>query len=118
MESLRRSSEPATILADYYEYDCRATIDEFLDIVKTGDKAVLSRVIIFPLERPYPIPSITRDEFLERYHEVFDEEFVRTIIESDQFDWDSVGWRGLMLNNGLLWLNYDNQNLRRDLPGR
>lgn len=80
------SIQPATILADYYEYDCRATIDEFLDIVKTGNKAVLSRVIIFPLERPYPIPSITRDEFLERYHEVFDEEFVRTIIESDQFD--------------------------------
>lgn len=98
---------PTTVRADYYDYDCRTVIDRFVSTLRTGDWAELSRIIHFPLERPYPIPAIERDEFILRYHEVFDEEFVRTIVQSDLLDWASVGWRGIMLHNGLLWLNYD-----------
>ena len=99
--------QPTTVFADYSDYDCRAAIDKFLNIFGTGDKNDLSRIIDFPLVRPYPIPSIERDEFIVRYHEVFDDEFVRTIAASKLSDWSSVGWRGIMLHNGLLWIRYD-----------
>ena len=96
-----------TALADYDNYDCRAAIDRFVNTIRSNDKAELSRMILFPLERPYPVPPIERDEFVSRYHQVFDKELVRTIAESNLSDWDSVGWRGLMLDNGLVWIDYD-----------
>ena len=98
---------PTAALADYADYDCRAAIDRFLNTFKTDDKAELANLIHFPLRRAYPIPPIERGEFLKRYHEVFDEEFSRIILDADPTDWYAVGRRGIMLHNGLLWLDYD-----------
>ena len=98
---------PTAALADYADYDCQAAIDRFLNAFRTGDKAELAHLIHFPLGREYPIPAIERNEFLTRYHEVFDAEFSKIIIDADPTDWDAVGWRGIMLHNGLLWLHYD-----------
>ena len=105
--SLIGSLFPTDALADYFDYDCRAAIDRFVNTFRTGDNAELANVIHFPLDRKYPIPPIERDEFLARYHEVFDAELSRIIIDAEPTEWSAVGWRGIMLRNGLLWLDYD-----------
>lgn len=47
-------------------------------------------------------------EFLKRYTEVFDDSLTKMIVNSDPAkDWSAVGWRGIMLFNGELWLDYD-----------
>jgi hypothetical protein len=82
-------------------------ISDFIACVKQQDKQELSKKIVFPLKREYPLPSIkNKQEFLSRYNEVFDDSLVKMITTSAPGkDWSKMGWRGLMLRNGQLWLN-------------
>jgi hypothetical protein len=84
-------------------------IRPFIEAVKNNDSRKIVNLIHYPLHRRYPIPYIyNQQEMLERYDQVFDEELIDTIKNSSiETDWDDVGWRGIMLNNGLIWLDYD-----------
>ncbi|GLQ03466.1 hypothetical protein GCM10007914_23470 [Pseudoalteromonas tetraodonis GFC] len=55
------------------------------------------------------MPDIKNEvEFITRFDEVFDEELVGVIASSNiDTDWDKVGWRGIMLNNGIVWVDKD-----------
>ena len=44
---------------------------------------------------------------LEHYEDVFDETITTRISESELTDWSYMGWRGIMLDHGVVWLNYD-----------
>jgi hypothetical protein len=81
----------------------------FITAVKSGSIEKLSTKISFPLKRAYPIPPIkNKQEFAKRYREVFDDELTKKIINSKALtDWSDVGWRGIMLLNGELWLDTD-----------
>jgi hypothetical protein len=81
----------------------------FIATVKSGSIEKLSNKVSFPLKRAYPIPPIkNKQEFAKRYREVFDDEFTKKIINSKPLtDWSDVGWRGIMLLNGELWLDTD-----------
>ena len=76
---------------------------------KTQDKTAIAAHIRYPLKRQYPLPDIKNEaEFINRFDEVFDDELVAVIGSSNiNTDWDSVGWRGIMLNNGVMWLDTD-----------
>lgn len=76
---------------------------------KTQDRAAIAAHIRYPLKRRYPLPDIKNEaEFITRFDEVFDDELVAVIGSSNiNTDWDSVGWRGIMLNNGVMWLDTD-----------
>lgn len=57
----------------------------------------------------YPIPDIKDEaELINRFDEVFNDELTAVIASSNiDTDWDSVGWRGIMLNNGVMWVDTD-----------
>jgi len=76
---------------------------------KTHDKTAIAAHIRYPLKRQYPLPDIKNEaEFITRFDEVFDEELVAVIASSNiDTDWDKVGWRGIMLNNGVMWVDTD-----------
>ncbi len=63
--------------------------------------------VYFPLKRQFPIPEIkNKNDLLNRFDEVFDEFFIKEIINSNTTkDWSQVGWRGIMFENGYLWLS-------------
>ena len=85
---------------------------DYIDCIKSHNKEKLVAKTIFPFEREYPIPKIKNSqEFLKRYKEVFDDSLVEMIVKSKpSVDWSEVGWRGIMLFDGQLWLN-QNGNL-------
>jgi len=87
----------------------RPVVIAFINAVKSGNVEKLSSKIDYPLNRAYPIPPIkNKQEFMTRYHEVFDDNLVKKIINSKiATDWSDVGWRGLMLLRGELWLDTD-----------
>jgi hypothetical protein len=89
--------------------DNRKVIIDFINCIKNKDKDELSIRILFPLGREYPIPDIkNKEEFLKRYAEVFDDSLTKMIVNSNlNTDWKVVGYRGKMLFNGILWLDYD-----------
>lgn len=65
----------------------------------------ISSIISFPLYRQYPIPPIKdKEEFKQRFSEVFDQVLIDKIANSKIEQWSKMGWRGIMLGNGLLWI--------------
>lgn len=99
--------------ANAIEQKHRNVVKSFIEAVKSSNRAQLANYISYPLGRDLPIPSIkNKQQFLERYYEVFDENLIKMIVDSDlEKDWTAMGWRGIMLRNGQLWLDYDGKIL-------
>lgn len=58
----------------------------------------------------YPIPPVSREDFMTRFDEVLDDKLIQLIAESDiDQDWSDVGWRGIMLNHGVVWVDFDDK---------
>lgn len=87
----------------------RDEVQYFIDCMKKKDLVALNELISYPLTRAYPIPSI-KDfaELRTRFSEVFDDSLITLITTSDvKKDWSQMGWRGIMLGSGTLWLQDD-----------
>lgn len=84
-----------------------SSVESVIKAFKSENKKVISALIEFPINRNKPLtPIIDKYEFLAKYDEVFDKELINIISNSKkEQDWSSVGWRGVMLGNGLIWLN-------------
>lgn len=84
-------------------------ISKFIQEVKSGDKEAISKHVRYPLNRDYPIPPINnKAEFVKRYNEIFDKVLIEKITKSNPAkDWSEVGWRGIMLNQGDMWIDID-----------
>lgn len=84
-------------------------ISKFILEVKNNDKEAVSKHFKFPFKREYPIPSVKdKQDFIKRYNQIFDKVLIEKITKSDPAkDWSEVGWRGIMLNRGDLWMDTD-----------
>ncbi|OMQ12364.1 hypothetical protein [[Flexibacter] sp. ATCC 35103] len=84
-------------------------IKTFIDNVKNNKKEAVANIIRYPLNRDYPIPSVkNKADFIKRYDQIFDADLKNEIIKSNPAkDWSQVGWRGIMLNQGSIWIDED-----------
>jgi TM2 domain-containing membrane protein YozV len=82
-------------------------VQTFVRLVGTADKEKLADIVSYPLSREFPIPAIkNKSEFVQRYKEIFDDSLAFVIVSSNlENDWSEIGWRGIMLNDGLVWLS-------------
>ena len=84
-------------------------VRNFIETVKTKNKDKICSLVRYPLTREYPIPEVkNKNELLKRFDEVFDIKLVNLIVKSKvNTDWSDVGWRGIMLFDGEVWLDFD-----------
>ncbi|WP_316634801.1 hypothetical protein [uncultured Flavobacterium sp.] len=84
-------------------------VKSFIDNVKSDDKEAIGDLVLYPLNREYPIPDmVDKADFVKRYSEIFDEVLKNEITKSDPAkNWSDMGLRGLMLNQGDIWLDTD-----------
>jgi len=83
-----------------------ANINKVITLFKAKDLEKISNIIDFPLRREYPIPSIkSKAEFIQRFSQVFDKNLIDKIAKSKAEQWSEVGWRGIMLENGMIWID-------------
>jgi hypothetical protein len=84
-------------------------IKSFIVNVKNGKKEAVAGMIKYPFGREYPIPTIkNKAEFVKRYDQIFDATLKNKIIKSNPAkDWSEMGWRGIMLNQGDIWMDTD-----------
>lgn len=81
------------------------SINNVIAIFKEKNIDRISSIISFPLYRQYPIPQIKdKEDFKKRFNEVFDQILIDKIGNSKIEQWSEVGWRGIMLENGVLWM--------------
>ncbi|MGL6559357.1 hypothetical protein ACSZNH_22285 [Aeromonas dhakensis] len=84
-------------------------VQKVIDAAKARDQQALARQIKYPFKREYPIPAIKSPaEMVARFDEVFDEVILKRIASSRAGqDWQAMGWRGIMLGSGEVWLDFD-----------
>lgn len=86
-------------------------VQKFKDAVKTDNPTIIGDYVSYPFERTNPLPDIeNKSAFIQNYEYIFDNDLKKKIVESLPSDWEKMGWRGIMLDNGILWLN-DNGKL-------
>ena len=83
-----------------------ANINNVIKLFKQKNIDSISTIINFPLNREYPIPSIKNaNELKQRFFEVFDKSLIEKIANSKIEQWSEVGWRGIMFENGIVWID-------------
>lgn len=89
--------------------DEKRIVENFINIIKENNINKLSNLIAYPLNREYPLQKIVNKEgFIKYYDVIFDKNFISLIINSNfNEDWRTVGWRGIMFDNGLLWMDFN-----------
>jgi len=81
-------------------------VKDFVNCIKGDLRGKIASEAHFPIRRQYPIPPVIDSvDFLNRFSEIFDKTLLDQIKGSKiPDDWSHVGWRGIMLHNGVLWL--------------
>ena len=81
-------------------------IKHFVKALAERDADALKEHVGFPFKREYPLhPIKTIEEFVAAIPQLFEEEDIKGMQDIDE--WESVGWRGYMYKNGLVWLSED-----------
>ncbi|WP_339653655.1 hypothetical protein [Flavobacterium frigidarium] len=89
-----------------------ASIQVLIDLFKEKDVKQIANHISYPLKRQYPIPSINnKEEFIQRFSEVFDNVLIEKVANSKIEQWSEVGWRGIMFDNGSVWMANSDGNI-------
>lgn len=105
IDSAASEIQEAMEASDELEVAEKDSILRMTSLFKAKNIDAISEKISYPLEREYPIPSIKdKAEFKQRFQEVFDAFLVAKIANSKIEDWSEVGWRGIMLDNGEVWM--------------
>lgn len=102
------------ILAQNEMLDAHKTkaIQQVINLFKNNDVKGISDIVSYSLRREYPITSVkNKQEFVKRFHQIFDKPLVNLISKSKISDWSEVGWRGIMLENGVMWITTDGKIL-------
>lgn len=96
-----------TVSAQGLTQEHKQYIRSFIAAVKNQDKTWISNHVEYPLNRTYPIPSIkNKKALLSRFNAIFDKTLIERITKSNiDKDWSLAGWRGIMLLDGVIWLN-------------
>ncbi|ANE51307.1 hypothetical protein SY85_13085 [Flavisolibacter tropicus] len=82
------------------------SIQKLVNSFKANNKTKIVDVIDYPLRREYPLKDVKdKNDFLQRFDDIFDRQFIDRVAESKISDWSEVGWRGIMLDNGTLWID-------------
>ena len=96
------SSESAFALTDSEQKQ----VDHLVMLFKQNHPQKIALSIQYPLQREAPIPAIQNTAEMEkRFNQVFDAQLKQDIANSQLSQWSSMGWRGLMLDNGKVWLD-------------
>lgn len=83
-------------------------IQKLVNLFKAKNVDRISKVVNYPLNREYPIPNVKNEaDFKKRFNQIFDQKIIDEISNSKIDQWSEVGWRGIMLNNGDLWIETD-----------
>jgi len=83
-------------------------IQKLINLFKTKNVDGISKIITYPLNREYPIPSVKNEADLKkRFNQIFDKKIIDIISNSKIDQWSEVGWRGIMLDRGDVWIESD-----------
>jgi hypothetical protein len=101
----------APILGNDLEPRQQGLVASLIRAFATDDRAAIAKRVRYPLRRDYPVPPVKDPaDLLSRFDQVFDAPLRGLIAHSSAAkDWDQVGWRGIMLGDGIVWIDDEGQ---------
>lgn len=85
-----------------------ANVKHIINLFKQKDIQKIVEKVNYPLRRDYPVLNInTENELKDRFNEVFDDILINKIANSKPEQWSEMGWRGIMLDDGVIWIDSD-----------
>ncbi|PSK91696.1 hypothetical protein [Taibaiella chishuiensis] len=82
------------------------SIEKLIRVFKTKSKRKIADLVYYPLRREYPLKDVKhKNDFIRRFDDIFDRALIDLVAKSKIDDWSEVGWRGIMLENGILWIS-------------
>lgn len=98
----------ASDVAESKQNSTTVAVQKFKDAIKTDDPQIIAKYVIYPYKTHHPLPAINNEaDFIKNHDLILDDELKQVINDSKPEDWTSVGWRGIMLYSGLIWINTD-----------
>ena len=83
----------------------KASIEQLITYFKNNDIKAISHAVQYPLKRHNPLPSIQNPQQMQKqFDQIFDTTIKRKIANSHLKDWQQMGWRGVMFNQGEIWI--------------
>lgn len=83
-------------------------VQTVINLFKTKNIKGISEIVNYPLSREYPLTDIkSKQELIKRFNDVSDRSVIDEISKSKMTDWSEVGWRGIMLHRGTMWIDTD-----------
>ncbi len=83
-------------------------VKQLISTFKTKNKSKIADLISYPIRREYPLKYVNdKTDFIKRFDEIIDKKLIDNIINSKITDWSALGWRGIMLDDGIIWIDYD-----------
>jgi len=99
---LMASSQPAFALNPAEQKQ----VEHIIQLFKQNNAQAIAQSIQYPLNREAPLPAIQNaKEMQQRFAQVFDAQLKQDIAQSKFSQWDAVGWRGIMLDSGKVWMS-------------
>ncbi|AYN02437.1 hypothetical protein [Chryseobacterium sp. 3008163] len=93
---------------DKLSQDKAEKIQTIIHLFKTKNIERISEIVNYPLSREYPLTDIkSKQELMKRFNDIFDQSVIDEISKSKITDWAEVGWRGIMLHQGTMWIDTD-----------
>jgi hypothetical protein len=90
----------------------QSEIQQVINVFQSYDKDSIANLIYYPLEMRHPVSDISnKSEMIKRFNEVFDEALLERLSTSKVSDWEYMGWRGIMFDNGTAWIDEDGRIL-------
>ncbi len=87
-------------------------IRNVIELFKQKNIDKISNIIGFPLHRKYPIPKVNdKNELIQRFDDIFDKTLIEKIANSKIEQWNKVGWKGIMLDNGIVWMDDNGEKI-------
>jgi hypothetical protein len=82
------------------------SIQILINTFKSRNNSKIAQLISYPLRREFPLKDVKNiTDFEKRFFDIFDKELIDHVAKSTINDWSEVGWRGIMFDNGTLWIN-------------
>nr|WP_174506461.1 hypothetical protein [Acinetobacter sp. Marseille-Q1620] len=92
--------------ADALNVTQQKDVQHVIDLFKKRDISEIAQSVNYPLKREQPVPDIKNATKMKaRFNQVFDRKLSQQIANSKLSQWQSMGWRGVMLDDGIIWLD-------------
>lgn len=81
-------------------------VQKFKEAIKTDDPQIIAEYVVYPYETQNPLPDIKNKTDFIKYHDMILDDNLKQLINASKLeDWESGGWRGIMLYYGLVWID-------------